>query len=92
MNSWSLNAWTILGLFGQLLFSIRFLIQWIVSEKKKESIIPVTFWYFSIAGSLVLLAYAFHIKSLVFILGQSVGSVIYTRNLMLINRKAKVIV
>jgi lipid-A-disaccharide synthase-like uncharacterized protein len=91
MNFWTINAWTAVGLFGQLLFSIRFLIQWIVSEKKKESTIPLTFWYFSIAGSIVLLLYAIHIKSLVFILGQSVGSIIYARNLVLIYRKEKVL-
>ncbi len=92
MNSWTFSSWTVLGLIGQFLFSMRFLIQWIVSEKRKESTIPIIFWYFSIAGSLVLLLYSIHIKSLVFILGQSVGSLIYTRNLILIRRKARVLV
>jgi len=87
-----MNSWTILGFFGQFLFSMRFLIQWIVSEKKKQSTIPTAFWYLSISGSLVLLTYAIYIKNPVFILGQSVGSIIYLRNLILIYRKAKVVV
>lgn len=89
MSAWTFTTWTILGLLGQFLFSMRFLIQWIASEKKQESIIPVSFWYFSIAGSIVLLIYSIHIKSLVFILGQSIGSVIYARNLILIRRKER---
>ncbi len=91
MSFWTLSPWTILGLLGQFLFSVRFLIQWIVSEKKQESTIPVAFWYFSILGSIVLLAYSIHIKNLVFILGQSVGSIIYARNLILIRRKRRVL-
>lgn len=92
MNSWNFSSWTIVGLFGQLLFSMRFLIQWIVSEKKGESTIPIVFWHFSIAGSLVLLLYAFHIKSVVFMLGQGVGTIIYVRNLTLIRRREKALV
>ncbi len=82
-----MNPWIALGLFGQLMFFMRFFVQWIVSEKKKKSIIPESFWYFSIAGSLVLLAYAIYRKDIVFILGQSLGSIIYLRNLALIYRK-----
>jgi len=77
----------ILGLSGQLLFSLRFLVQWIVSEKRKESVIPVAFWYLSLGGSLILLAYALYRQDLVFVLGQSTGSFIYIRNLMLIYRR-----
>lgn len=84
-----MNPWIVLGLFGQLMFSMRFLIQWIVSEKKKKSTIPVSFWYFSIIGSLVLLTYALYKKDIVFILGQSLGSVIYIRNLALISQRKK---
>ncbi|MGQ9859241.1 MAG: lipid-A-disaccharide synthase N-terminal domain-containing protein [Thermodesulfobacteriota bacterium] len=80
------NPWVILGLSGQVLFSLRFLVQWIVSEKKKASVIPVAFWYLSLGGSLILLAYAIYRQDLVFILGQSTGSFIYVRNLMLIYR------
>ena len=85
-----MNFWIMLGLFAQLLFFLRFFVQWVVSEKKGESTIPVSFWYFSIAGSLLLLIYSIYRKDIVFILGQSVGSFIYTRNLILIYRKSKV--
>lgn len=83
INSW----WAFWGFFGQLVFSMRFLIQWIASEKKKQSVIPVAFWYLSIVGSLMVLTYAIYIKNAVFILGQSIGSLIYTRNLILIYKK-----
>ncbi|MFQ5450351.1 MAG: lipid-A-disaccharide synthase N-terminal domain-containing protein [Nitrospinaceae bacterium] len=81
--------WVIIGLVGQTCFFMRFLVQWIVSEKRKESTIPLAFWYFSIGGSLVLLAYSIHRQDPVFILGQSVGSIIYIRNLILIDRRKK---
>ena len=80
------QMWIGIGLFGQLLFSCRFILQWIASEKSKKSVIPLAFWYFSIAGSLTLLAYAIYITDPVFILGQSMGLFIYARNLMLIHR------
>jgi len=83
------NPWVILGLSGQVLFSLRFLVQWIVSEKRKESVIPIAFWYLSLGGSLILLAYALYRQDLVFVLGQSTGSLIYIRNLMLIYRRQK---
>ncbi len=78
------RLWVGLGLVGQLLFSARFIIQWIASERKKRSIIPVSFWYFSLGGSALLLAYAIYRKDPVFILGQSAGAVVYVRNLRLI--------
>ena len=78
-----------IGLIGQAFFFMRFLVQWIVSERRGESMIPIAFWYFSIGGSMILLAYAIHRQDPVFILGQSVGSVIYIRNLILISRKKK---
>lgn len=80
------NPWVILGLSGQVLFSLRFLVQWIVSERRKQSVIPIAFWYLSLGGSLILLAYALYRQDLVFVLGQSTGSFIYIRNLMLIYR------
>ncbi len=83
------SHWIVIGLVGQGCFFMRFLIQWIVSEKRGESIIPLPFWYFSIGGSLILLTYSIHRQDPVFILGQSVGSVIYIRNLILIARKKK---
>jgi len=84
-----MNFWVALGLTAQLLFFLRFFVQWVASEKKGESTIPISFWYFSIAGSLLLLCYSVYRKDIVFILGQSVGSVIYLRNLALIYRKGK---
>lgn len=81
------KLWLIIGFSGQIFFSMRFIIQWIVSEIKKASIIPVYFWYFSILGSTFLLSYAIYRKDIVFILGQSLGLIIYFRNLILIKRK-----
>lgn len=81
--------WLVIGFVGQALFGMRFLIQWIISEKRRESVIPLPFWYFSIIGSIILLSYAIHKQDPVFILGQSLGSIIYIRNLMLISRKKK---
>jgi lipid-A-disaccharide synthase-like uncharacterized protein len=84
-----LNPWVMVGLLGQLLFSIRFLIQWIVSERRQESVIPIAFWYFSLAGGLILLTYAIYRRDPVFILGQGTGAFIYVRNLVLIHRKRR---
>lgn len=80
--------WLILGFFGQVLFFMRFLVQWIASEKKKTSFIPISFWYFSLGGSLVLLIYSVYRQDPIFILGQSMGFFIYLRNLILISRKS----
>ncbi|GHG94282.1 lipid-A-disaccharide synthase N-terminal domain-containing protein [Pseudodonghicola xiamenensis] len=76
--------WVIIGLGAQLLFSMRFIIQWIASEKQRRSVVPELFWWFSITGGLTLLAYAVHRQDPVFILGQSLGVVIYLRNIWLI--------
>lgn len=81
--------WIGVGFFGQGLFTGRFLIQWICSEKKRKSIIPTAFWYFSLAGGLTLLAYAIHRKDPVFIAGQAAGLVVYARNLTLIYRERR---
>jgi lipid-A-disaccharide synthase-like uncharacterized protein len=80
------KIWVGIGLAGQALFSARFIVQWIVSERRKRSVIPISFWFLSMAGSLVLLAYAIHRKDPVFILGQSFGMLVYSRNLWLILR------
>jgi lipid-A-disaccharide synthase-like uncharacterized protein len=82
------HAWLAIGFLGQILFSMRFLVQWIASEKRGESIIPVAFWYFSIGGGLLLFAYAVWRLDPVFIVGQSMGVFIYSRNLYLIHRPA----
>ena len=81
--------WLVIGFIGQVAFGARFVIQWIVSEKKRESTIPLAFWYCSIAGSIILLTYAIYREDPVFILGQSLGSIIYIRNLILIDRKRR---
>ena len=84
-----MKFWLIVGFGGQICFFMRFLVQWIASEKKGMSVIPIYFWYLSLAGGLTLLVYAIHIKDPVFILGQSCGSFIYIRNLMLIYKNKK---
>ncbi len=81
------TIWLIIGFLGQFLFAMRFIIQWIVSEKEKKSVIPVYFWYFSLGGGITLLFYAIHRKDPVFILGQGLGLFIYIRNLMFIHKK-----
>lgn len=81
------KIWLAIGFIAQGLFFLRFLMQWIVSERKKESVIPIQFWYLSIAGSLMLLTYSIWRKDPVFILGQSIGIIVYFRNLILIYRK-----
>ena len=81
------TSWLILGLVGQALFSMRFLIQWIHSEKHKKSVIPTAFWYFSLAGGLTLLIYAILRQDPVFIIGQGMGLFVYIRNLMFIRKE-----
>ena len=83
------NIMIIIGFGGQALFGARFLIQWITSENAKKSVIPVAFWYFSITGGLVLLTYAIWRKDPVIIAGQSVGILIYARNLYFIHKNEK---
>jgi lipid-A-disaccharide synthase-like uncharacterized protein len=76
--------WLLLGFGGQVLFMGRFVLQWFVSERQQKSVIPVSFWYLSIAGALVLLVYAMHRDDPVFTAGQGLGVAIYLRNLHLI--------
>lgn len=82
------TIWIIVGFIGQGMFFMRFFVQWIASEKEKKSVIPVSFWYFSIGGSLVLLAYATWRQDPVIMFGQSVGFFIYFRNLYFLRKKA----
>ena len=79
--------WLVIGFSGQGLFSMRFLIQWLSSENHKRSVIPTSFWYFSIFGGITMLAYAIHKRDPVFILGQSMGVIIYARNLYFIHKQ-----
>jgi lipid-A-disaccharide synthase-like uncharacterized protein len=81
--------WLAVGFLGQGLFSARFIVQWLKSEKLKKSVVPLAFWYFSLAGGLVLLAYAIHRTDPVFIVGQAAGVFIYLRNLHLIHRERR---
>jgi lipid-A-disaccharide synthase-like uncharacterized protein len=85
----AVNAWIAVGFLGQAMFFGRFLVQWIAAERRGESVVPVSFWYLSIAGGLVLLAYAVHRGDPVFMAGQAFGSVVYLRNLALIRRKKR---
>jgi lipid-A-disaccharide synthase-like uncharacterized protein len=87
-----MNGWVILGIIGQATFFMRFLVQWIASEKKGESFIPVYFWYLSLTGGIILFIYAIHIGDPVFTLGQSCGLLVYIRNLMLIFKNNKNVV
>ena len=73
--------WLVLGFAAQAMFSARFLIQWIASERVRKSIVPEAFWYFSFAGGAMLLAYAIHRRDPVFIMGQAFGLIVYTRNI-----------
>ena len=81
------KAWLALGISGQLVFTARFVVQWIVSERQKRSVIPLPFWYLSLVGSLMVLSYAIYTGDPVFILGFSFNSVVYIRNLRLIYRQ-----
>ena len=83
--------WLCIGFIGQAVFASRFWIQWIASEREGRSIIPIAFWFLSLAGGLTLLSYAIYRKDPVFIVGQSTGLLIYSRNLYLIYNEKKLI-
>ena len=80
------KIWLAIGFIGQFAFSLRFLVQWIASERRARSTVPVAFWYCSLAGGTLLLAYAIHRLDPVFMVGQAGGLMIYARNLVLIRR------
>ena len=81
------KAWLAVGFVAQGVFAGRFIVQWIYSEKKKESVIPIAFWYMSLIGGAMLLTYALYRKDIVIILGQATGVVVYLRNLYFLHRK-----
>ncbi len=81
------TLWVVIGFIGQSLFFMRFFLQWLASEKAGDSIIPKSFWYFSLGGGLTLFFYALYRHDPVFIMGQGTGLFIYARNLYLIRRK-----
>lgn len=83
------TVWLAVGFLGQALFSTRFILQWIASERQRKSVVPVAFWWFSLLGGVTLLTYAIHRQDPVFILGQAAGLVVYVRNLYFVRREAR---
>lgn len=81
------QAWVSVGLLGQALFSARFVVQWIASERRKQSVVPREFWYLSLAGALITLSYAIYRLDPVFVLGYAPGLFIYARNLYFIHKR-----
>jgi lipid-A-disaccharide synthase-like uncharacterized protein len=84
-----MNPWVVIGLCGQAFFMMRFVVQWIASERARQSIVPQTFWYFSLGGGVILFIYALHQEDIVFTLGQGLGLFIYLRNLYFIHSKKR---
>ena len=82
-----LDWWVFLGFVAQAMFTMRFLVQWIASERAGRSVIPLAFWIFSIAGGLLLLVYALYRRDPVFIAGQAFGVFVYLRNLYFVLRE-----
>lgn len=83
------DGWIILGFVAQACFTMRFVVQWLASEKAKKSVMPVAFWFFSLFGGALLLIYAIQRKDPVFIAGQALGLIVYVRNLWLIANEKK---
>ncbi|MBB3710808.1 lipid-A-disaccharide synthase-like uncharacterized protein [Limimaricola variabilis] len=83
-TGWAEIVWLTVGFLAQAMFSARFLVQWIASERVRRSIVPEAFWYFSFAGGAMLLAYAIYRQDPVFILGQAFGLLVYARNIYFI--------
>ena len=81
------HVWALIGFAGQALFASRFIVQWLQSEREGRSVIPVTFWYCSLFGGIVMLAYTIHLQSVSLSLGQASGLIVYARNLYLISRE-----
>ena len=81
-----LDWWVLLGFVAQALFTVRFVVQWIASERAGKSVVPLAFWWFSIGGGVLLLAYALYRRDPVFILGQAFGVFVYLRNLYFVMR------
>ncbi len=77
--------WLVVGFFGQFIFGMRFIVQWIATELKKKSVVPVAFWYLSLTGTIVLLSYSIYKRDPVFIAGFSLNMIIYLRNLYFIH-------
>lgn len=84
-----LNWWVLLGYAGQSLFAMRFIVQWVASERVGRSVIPIAFWFFSIGGGVLLFVYSLYIRDPVFIIGQGLGLFVYLRNLHFVFREQK---
>jgi lipid-A-disaccharide synthase-like uncharacterized protein len=84
-----LNWWLLLGYVGQSLFAMRFLVQWVASERVGRSVFPVAFWFFSIGGGVLLFVYSLYIRDPVFIIGQGLGLFVYLRNLYFVFRERR---
>ncbi|RST84474.1 hypothetical protein EJC49_20440 [Aquibium carbonis] len=78
------DGWIVLGFVAQAMFTMRFVVQWLASEREKRSVVPIAFWFFSLGGGALLLVYAIQRQDPVFIAGQGMGLLIYVRNLWLI--------
>jgi lipid-A-disaccharide synthase-like uncharacterized protein len=83
------KVWAGVGLLGQGVFTARFVVQWLSSERQRDAVIPEAFWWLSLCGGLVTLTYAIHLQSLAFMLGQGMGLFVYVRNLMLVAGRKK---
>ncbi len=89
-DSWVGRIWVLFGLSAQAAFTARFLIQWIASERRGKSYVPIAFWYLSLVGGAMLFTYAaFWKRDIVVMMGQTVGCVVYIRNLMLLHREKR---
>jgi lipid-A-disaccharide synthase-like uncharacterized protein len=86
-----LNWWILLGYVGQSLFAMRFIVQWVASEKVGRSVIPVAFWFFSIGGGVLLFVYALYVRDPVFIIGQGLGLFVYLRNVYFVFREKNLV-
>jgi lipid-A-disaccharide synthase-like uncharacterized protein len=86
-SHWHLDLLAVFGVLAQALFAMRFIVQWISSERRRESHIPLAFWYFSLSGGILMTIYGVLRGDLVIVVGQVPGLVVYVRNLMLIHRR-----
>ena len=84
MTTWT--CWLIVGFLGQALFTARFVVQWLVSERRHDSVVPVAFWWLSLMGGTALLSYAAWRRDPVIVVGQAMGLLVYVRNLMLVGK------
>ncbi len=89
ITSWWALSWVVIGLVGQIVFMGRMVVQWIVSERRRESVVPPIFWYLSLAGGVMLFTYFVWRQDIVGVLGQTSGVAIYLRNIRLIAKQRR---